>query len=151
MAAGPRVLVLNGPNLNLLGTREPEIYGRTTLAELERLCISEGARLGLAVECRQSNQEGELVAWVQEAGGSFDGLVLNAGAYSHSSIALLDALNAVGLPLIEVHLSNIYRREPFRHRSYVSAAAEGVICGLGPQGYELALAALARRLRVRNV
>jgi 3-dehydroquinate dehydratase II len=138
-----RILVLNGPNLNLLGQREPEVYGRTTLAEIEEMCRAAGKRLGLEVECRQSNGEGELVGWVQEAPGSFDAVVLNAGAYSHTSIALLDALRSLNKPLIEVHLSNIYRRESFRQHSYVSLAADGVICGLGPRGYLLALDALA--------
>ena len=146
MAATLRVLVLNGPNLNLLGTREPEIYGRTTLAEVEAACRRRGGELGLEVECRQSNHEGELVDWIQEAREGTDGLVLNAGAYSHTSVALLDALSAAGLPLIEVHLSNIYRREPFRHHSYVSRVADGLICGLGVDGYLLALQSLAARL-----
>jgi 3-dehydroquinate dehydratase-2 len=138
-----RILVLNGPNLNLLGQREPGVYGRTTLAEIEEMCRAAGKRLGLEVECRQSNSEGELVGWVQEASGGFDAAVLNAGAYSHTSIALLDALRSLNKPLIEVHLSNIYRRETFRQHSYVSLAADGVICGLGPRGYLLALDALA--------
>jgi 3-dehydroquinate dehydratase-2 len=107
------------------------------------MCRAEAARLGLAVECRQSNSEGELVTWIQEVPGRFAGLILNAGAYSHTSVALLDALRAVGVPLIEVHLSNIYQRETFRHRSYVSLAADGVICGFGPEGYLMALRALA--------
>jgi len=146
MAAAPKVLVLNGPNLNMLGLREPEVYGRTTLAEIEKACVADGRRLGLAVTCRQSNHEGELVGWIQEARGTAQGLVINPGAYSHTSIAILDALNAVQLPTIEVHLSNIHRREAFRHHSYVSQAATGVICGLGVQGYLLALLALAERL-----
>ena len=142
----PRVLVLNGPNLNLLGTREPEIYGRLTLAALEEACSVKGASLGLSVTCRQSNHEGELVGWIQEALQDQDGLVINAGAYTHTSVALLDALRAVGLPVIEVHLSNIFRRESFRHHSYISEAADGVICGLGKTGYLLALEALAQLL-----
>lgn len=142
----PRVLVLNGPNLNLLGTREPEIYGRLTLAALEEACSAKGAALGLSVTCRQSNHEGELVGWIQEARQDQDGLVINAGAYTHTSVALLDALRAVGLPVIEVHLSNIFRRESFRHHSYISEAADGVICGLGKTGYLLALEALAQLL-----
>jgi 3-dehydroquinate dehydratase-2 len=146
LAAAPKILVLNGPNLNLLGLREPEIYGRTTLADIERRCTTEGKRLGLAVECRQSNIEGELVTWVQQARGQQAGLVINPGAYSHTSIALLDALKAVDLPSIEVHLSNIHRREEFRRHSYVSLGVTGVICGLGAEGYALALAALAERL-----
>jgi 3-dehydroquinate dehydratase-2 len=139
----PRILVLNGPNLNLLGRREPGIYGHTTLADIEAMCAAEAERLGLAVECRQSNSEGELVTWVQAVPGTFDGLILNAGAYSHSSIALLDALRVLDEPLIEVHLSNIYRRETFRQHSYVSLAANGVLCGFGPRGYLMALHAIA--------
>ncbi|MCE3250539.1 MAG: aroQ [Geminicoccaceae bacterium] len=141
-----RTLVLNGPNLNLLGQREPAIYGRTTLAEIEALCRTEGELRGLEVECRQSNGEGQLVSWVQEIPGRFAGLVLNAGAYSHTSIALLDALRVVKEPLIEVHLSNIHQRETFRQHSYVSLAATGVICGFGPRGYVMALDALAALL-----
>lgn len=137
-----RILVLNGPNLNLLGRREPEVYGRTTLADIEAMCREEAARLGVEVECRQSNGEGELVTWIQEIPGRFAGLILNAGAYSHTSIALLDALRAVDEPLIEVHLSNIYQRETFRQHSYVSLAATGVICGFGPRGYVMAMRAL---------
>jgi 3-dehydroquinate dehydratase-2 len=140
------ILILNGPNLNLLGRREPGIYGRTTLADIEAMCRAEAARLGLAVECRQSNSEGELVTWIQKVPGRFAGLILNAGAYSHTSVALLDALRAVNVPLIEVHLSNIYQRETFRQYSYVSMAADGVICGFGPQGYRMALCALAALL-----
>jgi 3-dehydroquinate dehydratase-2 len=141
-----RTLVLNGPNLNLLGQREPGIYGRTTLAEIEGMCRAAGERLGLEIECRQSNSEGQLVSWVQEIPGHFAGLILNAGAYSHTSIALLDALRALKEPLIEVHLSNIYQRETFRQYSYVSLAAKGVICGFGPRGYLMALDALAALL-----
>ena len=147
MAATPRVLVLNGPNLNMLGTREPEIYGSETLADLEDQCASWGKELRLAVECRQSNHEGELVEWVQKAKGQMDGIIVNAGALTHTSVALLDALLAVDLPVVEVHLSNIYRREEFRHHSYISRAATGVICGLGSQGYRFALEALAARLK----
>ena len=150
MAQAPAVLILNGPNLNLLGTREPEVYGRTTLAEIEAACVSRGKERGLAVACRQSNSEGELVTWVQEARGRHQGIVLNAGALTHTSIALLDALQAVALPVIEVHLSNIYRREPFRHHSYVSRAATGTICGFGPQSYLLALDAMARLLKTEE-
>jgi 3-dehydroquinate dehydratase II len=139
----PSILILNGPNLNLLGRREPGIYGHTTLADIESMCAAEGERLGLAVECRQSNHEGELVSWVQEAPGRFAGLILNAGAYSHTSIALLDAARALAEPLIEVHLSNIYQRETFRQHSYVSLAATGVLCGFGPRGYLMALQAMA--------
>jgi 3-dehydroquinate dehydratase II len=137
------ILILNGPNLNLLGRREPDIYGRTTLADIEAMCGTEAARLELTVECRQSNSEAELVTWIQEAPGRFAGVILNAGAYSHTSVALLDALRALNVPLIEVHLSNIYQRESFRQHSHVSLAALGVICGFGPRGYTLALRALA--------
>ena len=140
------VLVLNGPNLNLLGTREPEIYGTDTLATIEAACRKRAKTLGLGVEFRQSNDEGELVDWVQEASGSFAALIVNAGAYTHTSVALLDALLATDLPIIEVHLSNIHQRDEFRQLSYVSKAADGVICGLGGVGYELALDALARKL-----
>jgi 3-dehydroquinate dehydratase II len=136
------ILILNGPNLNLLGRREPEIYGCTTLADIEAMSQEEAARLGVTVECRQSNSEGELVSWVQDVPGRFSGLVVNAGAYSHTSIALLDALRSLDVPLIEVHLSNIYRREAFRQHSYVSLAAQGIICGFGSRGYLMALGAL---------
>jgi 3-dehydroquinate dehydratase-2 len=140
------ILILNGPNLNLLGQREPDIYGRTTLPDIEAMCLREAARLGIEVDCRQSNSEGELVSWVQQVSGRFAGLILNAGAYSHTSIALLDALRSLREPLIEVHLSNIYQRETFRQHSYVSLAAKGIICGFGPRGYLMALSALAAML-----
>ena len=146
MATAPRVLLLNGPNLNMLGRREPEIYGRGSLADLEAACRRRAGELGLGLECRQSNHEGALVDWIQEATGQFDGLLINPGALTHTSIALLDALQAVQLPAIEVHLSNIHRREAFRHHSYVSLAADGVIIGLGRRGYLLALEALADML-----
>jgi 3-dehydroquinate dehydratase II len=141
-----RVLVLNGPNLNMLGTREPGTYGTETLAEIERMVKAEGKALGLTVTARQSNHEGELVTWIQEALGKFEAIVINPAAYSHTSVAIHDALRAVGLPVIEVHLSNIHAREPFRHHSYVSPVATGVICGLGAAGYTLALRALAEKL-----
>jgi 3-dehydroquinate dehydratase-2 len=140
------VLVLNGPNLNMLGKRQPEIYGRETLADVEKACRIEAARLGLSVECAQSNHEGALVDLIQAARENNSAIVLNAGAYTHTSVALLDALNAAELPTVEVHISNIYKRESFRHRSYISPAAVGVIAGLGIQGYLLALQALATRL-----
>jgi 3-dehydroquinate dehydratase-2 len=140
------ILILNGPNLNLLGRREPEVYGHTTLADIEAMCHQEAARLGVEAECRQSNGEGELVSWVQQMPGRFAGLILNAGAYSHTSIALLDALRALSEPLIEVHLSNIYQRETFRQHSYVSLAAKGIICGFGSRGYLMALGALVAML-----
>lgn len=144
------VYVLNGPNLNLLGTREPDIYGRETLADIERRCRERGKSLGLKVEFRQTNSEPELIGWVQEASAKASALVINAAAYTHTSIALHDALKAAGLPVIEVHLSNIHKRETFRHTSYVSPAATGVICGLGSHGYELALEAAHRILNARD-
>jgi 3-dehydroquinate dehydratase II len=141
-----RILVLNGPNLNMLGIREPGTYGSQTLADIETMAVDEGAKLGLEVTCRQSNIEGELVTWIQQALGQFDAVIINPGAYSHTSIAIHDAFRAVNLPVVEVHLSNIYTREPFRHHSYVSPVAMGVICGLGATGYKLALHALAEKL-----
>jgi 3-dehydroquinate dehydratase-2 len=139
----PPVLVLNGPNLNLLGTREPAIYGSETLKDVEARCAKRAKALGLAIDFRQSNTEGELVGWIQQARGEASAIVINAGAYTHTSIAIHDALRACDLPIVEVHLSNIYQREPFRHHSYVSPAASGVICGFGPKGYELAIEAIA--------
>ena len=141
--ASPLILVLNGPNLNLLGTREPEIYGTGTLDDLETLCAETAEGLGIGIDFRQTNIEGELVSWIQEARGSAAGLIINPAGYSHTSIALMDALLAIDIPVIEVHLSNIHTREPFRHHSYVSRAAQGVICGLGFAGYRLALIALS--------
>lgn len=141
------VYVLNGPNLNLLGERQPEVYGRATLADIEARLKKRGARLGLDVDFRQTNHEGVLVDWIQEARAEASGIVINAAAFTHTSIAVLDALLCADIPIVEVHLSNIHRRESFRHRSYVSRAATGVICGFGPKGYELALDALAERLR----
>ena len=138
------IFVLNGPNLNLLGVREPDIYGTTTLDEVKALCEARAAAHGLEVEFRQSNHEGELVDWIQAARGEASAIVINPAAYSHTSVALLDALKAAELPVVEVHLSNPAARETFRHRSYVSMAATGVIAGLGVQGYELALDACAR-------
>jgi 3-dehydroquinate dehydratase-2 len=140
------VLVLNGPNLNLLGTRQPEIYGRTTLADIERLCHDTAAPLGLAVDFRQSNAEGELIDAVQQARTAMAGIVINPAGYSHTSIALMDALSACDLPIVEVHLSNIHRREEFRHLSYVSKVASGVIAGCGAQGYAFALQHVAALL-----
>jgi 3-dehydroquinate dehydratase II len=134
-----RILILNGPNLNMLGQRQPEVYGRDTLADIERACAEHAGGLGIEIDFRQSNHEGELVTWIQQARDSHAGVVINPGAYSHTSVALLDALLAADLPVIEVHLSNVHRRESFRHHSYVSRAAVGVICGLGPRGYLMAL------------
>lgn len=137
------VYVLNGPNLNLLGAREPAVYGRETLADVRRRAEAAAQRVGLTVEFRQSNHEGQLIDWVHEARDHGAGLIVNAGGLTHTSIALLDALQAAELPVVEVHLSNIFRRETFRHHSYVSLAAKGVICGLGAKGYELAVEAMA--------
>ena len=134
MAKAPIILVLNGPNLNLLGTREPEVYGRDTLKEIEAECRRHAKARGLAVDFRQSNHEGELVGWVQEARGRAAGIIVNGAGYTTTSVALLDALLAVGLPVIEVHLSNIFRREAFRQHSLISLAAKGVVCGLGKIG-----------------
>ncbi len=145
-AAKP-VLVLNGPNLNMLGKRQPQIYGHETLADVEEMCREEAERLGVSVEFAQSNHEGVLVDLIQAAREKNSAIVINAGAYTHTSVALLDALNAAELPAVEVHISNIYKRESFRHRSYISPAAVGVIAGLGIHGYLLALQALARLLK----
>jgi 3-dehydroquinate dehydratase II len=139
----PTIFILNGPNLNLLGVREPATYGYDTLADVEQRCLARARALDLAIDFRQTNHEGQLVDWIHEAREAADGIVINAGALTHTSVAILDALNAADLPVIEVHLSNIFRREAFRHHSYVSFAARGVICGLGPHGYELGLEALA--------
>jgi len=142
-----KILVLNGPNLNLLGTREPDVYGHETLAGIEAATRKRAKGLGLTVEFRQTNTEGELVDWVQQAKGDTDLLLINAGAYTHTSVALLDALKASDLPVIEVHLSNIHQREEFRHHSYVSKAALGMICGFGGFGYEMAIEAAAGILK----
>jgi 3-dehydroquinate dehydratase-2 len=141
--AGAAILVLNGPNLNLLGVREPKTYGSETLADIEEACLERAAGLDLALDFRQSNHEGQLIDWIQEARESADGIIINAGAYTHTSIAILDALRACELPIIEVHLSNIFAREPYRHHSYISSVARGVICGFGAQSYILALDAIA--------
>lgn len=144
-----KVLVLNGPNLNLLGTREPAQYGHETLADVERMCKEAGDRLGVAVECRQSNHEGQLIDWIHEAGreiaaGQMIGVVMNPGAYTHTSIALHDAIKGASVTLIELHISNVHAREEFRHHSYISPAARGIIVGLGVKGYPLAIEALVR-------
>jgi 3-dehydroquinate dehydratase-2 len=144
MAPKNKILALSGPNLNLLGVREPEVYGHATLKDIESLCLAKAGELGLALDFRQTNHEGVLVDWIQEALGTAQGIVINGAAYSHTSVAIHDALKTVALPVIEVHLTNIYKREDFRHHSYISPVAAGVICGLGPHGYVLALEALAK-------
>jgi 3-dehydroquinate dehydratase II len=140
------IFVLNGPNLNLLGNREPEIYGHETLKDVERLCQAKAKSLEVEVDFRQSNSEGQLVDWIHEARNGAAGIVLNAGAYTHTSIALHDAIKAAAVPTIEVHLSNVYKREPFRHHSFIAPAALGVICGFGPMSYVLALQSLTHHL-----
>jgi 3-dehydroquinate dehydratase II len=137
----PRVLVLHGPNLNMLGLREPEIYGHTTLADIDAGLVALGRELGVEVETFQSNHEGGLVSTIQAARGRCAALIINAGAYTHTSVAILDAILAVGLPVVEVHLSNLYKREPFRHHSYLARAAVGQICGFGADSYFLGLRA----------
>lgn len=141
------ILVLHGPNLNLLGTREPTLYGTITLEEVNASLKKLGMDLGVSVESRQSNLEGELVTWIQEANGQFEGLVFNPAAYTHTSIALRDAVVGVGIPMVEVHLSNIHRRESFRHRSYLAPVSLGQISGFGPQSYLLGLRALVDALQ----
>jgi 3-dehydroquinate dehydratase-2 len=140
------ILVLNGPNLNLLGSREPDIYGKATLDDVRATTTARAAHYGLTADFRQSNDEGELVTWIQEARSNANGIIINAAAYTHTSVAILDALQAYGKPVIEVHISNVFKREDFRHHSYVSRVATGVICGFGPQGYALAVDAMAALL-----
>lgn len=140
------VFVLNGPNINRLGLREPEVYGTLTLADVERRCRARAETLGLTVEFRQSNHEGVLIDWIHEADDSASAIILNAGAYTHTSVALHDALRAVAPPAVEVHLSNVFAREAFRHHSHISPVAVGVICGFGAASYELALEAVHQRI-----
>ena len=144
------ILILNGPNLNLLGTREPAVYGASTLADVESMCRDAGARLGFAIDCRQSNHEGVLLDAIHEAGrayaaGTHAGVILNAGAYTHTSVALHDAIKGAAVPVIELHISNVHAREAFRHHSWISPAAAGIIVGFGVDGYVLAIEAIARR------
>ena len=144
------ILILNGPNLNLLGTREPAVYGATTLTDVEAMCREAGARLGFAIDCRQSNHEGVLLDAIHEAGrayaaGTHAGVILNAGAYTHTSVALHDAIKGAAVPVIELHISNVHAREAFRHHSWISPAAAGIIVGFGVDGYVLAIEAIARR------
>ena len=137
------IYVLNGPNLNMLGVREPAVYGKDSLDDVRRRTQARAETMGLAIDFRQSNHEGELITWIQEARGKAAGIIINAGGYTHTSVAILDALQAAELPAIEVHLSNIFRRDSFRHHSYISLGVKGVICGLGARGYELAIEAIA--------
>ena len=148
----PKILVLNGPNLNLLGTREPAVYGSATIADVEQACREAARPHGLEIDFRQSNHEGELIDWLHEAGRARDetlGVVLNAGAYTHTSVALHDAIKAIAMPVIEVHLSNVHAREPFRHHSYLSPACAGIVVGFGVAGYALAIDGLARTAKAR--
>jgi len=144
-----RIAVVNGPNLNLLGTREPAIYGRETLADVEQSLRSVASEIGTELSFTQSNGEGELIDTIHAMRGQVDGVVINAGAYSHTSLAIRDALSAIAVPFVEVHVTNVYAREPERHHSMLAPAAVGVICGLGTYGYELALRGLTRKLAVR--
>jgi 3-dehydroquinate dehydratase-2 len=136
-----KILFLNGPNLNLLGTREPEVYGRATLTDIEAKVRQRGAKLGAEIDFRQTNLEGELVSWIQQAKGKADVIVLNAAAYTHTSVALRDAISAVGIPTIEIHLSNVHAREEFRHKSLIAPVCKGQICGFGEDSYILAVEA----------
>jgi len=143
------ILVLHGPNLNLLGIREPTVYGASTLEEINAMLMTLGNELGVSIDARQSNIEGELVTWIQEAPSRFQGLLFNPAAYTHTSIALRDAIVGVGLPMVEVHLSNIHRREGFRRQSYLASVSVGQISGFGPQSYALGLRALAHALEAK--
>ena len=143
---GHRILIMNGPNLNLLGTRQPEVYGATTLADIEAACTAKAETLGVTLTFMQSNHEGVLIDTVHDAKGKHDGIILNAGGYTHTSVALMDAIGSVCVPTLELHLSNIHKREEFRHHSYISKVAIGMICGLGAAGYTLALEAMSEYL-----
>ncbi|MFT4470499.1 type II 3-dehydroquinate dehydratase [Arthrobacter sulfonylureivorans] len=143
-AARPKIMILNGPNLNLLGVREPQTYGTTTLADIEELCRETAQSLDVAIDFRQSNHEGQIIDWIQEARESADGIILNPAGFTSTSIAILDALLASDLPVIEVHITNIHRREAFRHLSYVSKAATAIIAGAGPHGYQLAITHMSK-------
>ena len=144
MTDQPEIMIVNGPNLNMLGVREPHIYGHESLADVEAMCNERAAILGVAIDFRQSNFEGELVTMIQSARGAAAGIIINPAGYTHTSVAILDALRLTELPVIELHLSNPHTREDFRHRSYVSATARGIICGFGSHGYVLAVDAMAR-------
>jgi 3-dehydroquinate dehydratase II len=146
MAQKKKILMLNGPNLNLLGTRQPEIYGKLTLAQIEKKVRALAQELGVEVDFRQSNSEGELVTWIQQAAGNFGAIVINPAAYTHTSLAMRDAISAVGIPIVEIHISNIHKREPFRHHSYIAEVAVGQIAGFGLQSYLLGLRAAVEYL-----
>ena len=147
MSESAKILIITGPNLNMLGVREPSIYGVKTLRDIEDLCSTTARGLGVAISFRQSNHEGEIVTWIQEAMSDFDGIIINGAAYSHTSVAIMDALKMVDVPVIEVHISNVFAREAFRHHSYISSVATGVISGLGGEGYAYALRALAEKIQ----
>lgn len=142
MQPNSSILIINGPNLNMLGTREPQIYGYDTLTDVSALCHAEASLLGYQVDFRQSNHEGEIITWIQQAKGMYCGVILNAGAFTHTSIAIMDALSILDIPIVEVHISNIFKREQFRHHSYISMVSQGVICGFGTIGYALAIRAI---------
>jgi 3-dehydroquinate dehydratase II len=144
-----KILLVNGPNLNTLGSRQPELYGRETLPQIETRCKAAAKAHKMELDCLQSNHEGDIVTAIQEAGKKYQGIIINAGAYSHSSIAIMDALLLHTMPIIEVHLSNIFQREDFRHHSYISRVARGVICGLGSQGYLLAIDAMSGLVKLK--
>jgi 3-dehydroquinate dehydratase-2 len=144
------IYILNGPNLNLLGTREPHIYGSTTLAEVGQMCEARGKELGLSVVFRQSNSEAEIIGWIHEAINGADGIIINPAAFTHTSVAILDALNMIKAPIIELHISNPHKREAFRHHSYVTFAATALICGLGVAGYPIAVSAMVELLKAKK-
>ncbi len=146
MAKQPKILILNGPNLNLLGTRQPDIYGRLTLAQIEKRVRALAKELAVEIDFRQSNSEGELVTWIQQAAGKFAAIVINPAAYTHTSLAMRDAISAVGVPTIEIHISNIHKREDFRHHSFIAEVAVGQIAGFGLDSYLLGLRAAVARL-----
>lgn len=150
MSESAPIFILNGPNLNMLGVRQPEIYGHMGLADIEDSCAGHAAGLGLEIDFRQTNMEGILVDWIHEARSNADGIVINAGAYTHTSVAIYDALSLADLPIVEVHLSNVHRREAFRHHSYISKVADGVICGFGARSYLLALDGILPLVTQRN-
>ena len=145
-----KILVINGPNLNLLGTREKEKYGQSSLEDIKKKCHSYSKKVGLDIEFKQSNVEGELVNFIQDARKKYDGIIINAGGYTHTSVAILDALLAIKKPTIELHITNIYKREDFRHKSLISKAADGIICGLGEDGYIMALDGIKKIINNEN-